>query len=173
MGGELAPFPRPARTAQGRGREADMGAVLIGAYPWIKALHIIAMVTWMAGLFYLPRLFVYHAERASPGSELSETLKIMERKLYRFIMAPGMMATWSFGILLALTPGIIEWGAGWFYVKLIAVLALSGFHGWLGRGLRDFAEDRNRLSGRRYRIMNEVPTLALILIVVMVVVRPF
>jgi putative membrane protein len=143
------------------------------AYPWIKALHIVALISWMAGLFYLPRIFVYHVERAPVGSETSETFKVMERKLLRLIMNPAMFATWGFGVLLALTPGIVDWGAGWFYVKLTAVAGLTLFHHWLGRRRRDFAADRNLVTGRRYRLMNEVPTLAVLIIVVMVVVRPF
>ncbi len=151
-----------------------MGAVLATLYPWTKTLHIVAMVAWMAGLFYLPRIFVYHAERAPGPGELSETFKVMEAKLMRVIMRPAMMATWSFGILLAATPGVVSWGSDvWIYVKLAAVLALSAFHDWLERRRRDFARDANRLGGRTYRAMNEVPTLLLLVIVTMVVVRPF
>lgn len=146
---------------------------LIAAYPWIKALHVVAVVSWMAGLFYLPRLFVYHAERATPGSEMSETFKVMERRLYRAIMQPAMVATWLLGLTLALTPGVVGWGSGWFHVKLAAVLALTGFHEWLGRRVRDFAGDRNRLTGRTYRLANEIPTVALVVIAIMVVVKPF
>jgi protoporphyrinogen IX oxidase len=148
--------------------------LLSALYPWTKALHIIAMVAWMAGLFYLPRLFVYHAERAEPGSELSETFKVMERRLLRAIMNPAMTATWLLGVALAATPGLVAWGHDfWMWVKLAAVGYLTWFHHWLGRRCRDFAADRNAVSGRRYRLMNEAPTLALIVIVVMVVVRPF
>ncbi|MFO1107307.1 MAG: protoporphyrinogen oxidase HemJ [Amaricoccus sp.] len=150
-----------------------MRSLLAEIYPWTKVGHILAVVTWMAGLFYLPRLFVYHAERAAPGTELSETFKIMEKRLLRQIMAPAMIATWIFGITLALTPGLVDWGSGWIYVKLGTVGGLSWFHHWLARRRKDFASDRNLISGRVYRLMNEVPTLALIVIVIMVVVRPF
>ena len=151
-----------------------MRDLLSGLYPWTKALHIIAMVAWMAGLFYLPRLFVYHAERAAPGSELSETFKVMERRLLRAIMAPAMAATWLLGLMLAATPGLVDWGHDlWIWVKLSAVLGLSWLNGWLARRVADFAADRNRVSGRTYRLANEAPTLALVVIVVMVVVRPF
>jgi uncharacterized integral membrane protein (TIGR00701 family) len=110
--------------------------ILVAAYPWIKSLHIVAMVAWMAGLFYLPRLFVYHSERASPGSEQSETFKIMERKLLRLIMNPAMAATWILGILLAITPGIVDWsGAGWIYVNLRAH-SVSSLAGIEAEGLR-------------------------------------
>jgi putative membrane protein len=148
--------------------------ILVTVYPWIKSLHIVAMVAWMAGLFYLPRLFVYHSERASPGSEQSETFKIMERKLLRLIMNPAMAATWILGILLAITPGIVDWsGAGWIYVKLLVVFGLTLFHHWLALRRKDFARDTNKVSGRTYRLMNELPLAGLLVIVVMVVVRPF
>jgi protoporphyrinogen IX oxidase len=144
------------------------------AYPWIKALHVIAVVSWMAGLLYLPRLFVYHAERGAPGSDLSEVFKVMELKLYRLIMRPAMIATWVLGLALAAMPGVIGWSSdGWIYVKLAAVLLLTWFHHWLGLRRKDFAADANTVSGRRYRLMNEVPTVALVVIVIMVIVRPF
>ena len=141
-------------------------------YPWTKAFHIISVIAWMAGMFYLPRLYVYHCE-VVPGTLESERFKIMERRLLRQIINPAMIATWIFGILLVLTPGIINWSAGWWWVKLTAVLLLSGFHGMLSRWRRDFLEDRNTRPQRFYRIANEVPTLLVIVIVVMVIVRPF
>jgi putative membrane protein len=151
-----------------------LSLMLVSAYPWIKSLHIVAMVAWMAGLFYLPRLFVYHSERASPGSEQSEVFKVMERKLLRLIMNPAMVATWVFGVLLALTPGLVDWsGAAWMYVKLLMVLGLTLFHHWLALRRKDFARDANKVSGRTFRLMNELPLAALVVIVVMVVVRPF
>jgi protoporphyrinogen IX oxidase len=144
------------------------------AYPWTKALHIISMTAWMAGLFYLPRLFVYHAERAGEGSELSETLKIMEEKLLRLIMNPAMIATWLFGILLLGTPGIVDWTRDlWIYPKLAAIGAITWLHHWLGLRRKEFLRDANTRTGRSYRLMNEVPTVALLIIVVMVIVRPF
>lgn len=145
---------------------------LAAAYPWIKACHIVSIVAWMAGLFYLPRLFVYHAEVVR-GSETSETFKVMERRLLRGIMNPAMVAVYVFGILLALTPGIVDWQSGWIYVKLTAVAGLTIVHHLLGLWRKDFAADRNRHSARFYRIVNEIPTLLLILIVVMVVAKPF
>lgn len=146
--------------------------VLAYVYPWTKAFHIIAMVAWMAGMLYLPRLFVYHCE-VSPGSRESERFKMMERRLLKQIVNPAMMATWFFGVLLVLTPGILDWSAGWWHVKLTAVLLMSGLHGAFSRWRRDFLEDRNRRSQRFFRIANEIPTLLLIVIVIMVVVRPF
>lgn len=147
---------------------------LAAAYPWTKTLHIVAMVTWMAGLFYLPRIFVYHAERASAPGELSETFKAMEVKLLRLIMNPAMIATWVFGLALVATPGVVSWGSDlWIYPKLAAVGVLTWFHHWLGLRRKDFLRDANTRSGRTYRLMNEVPTLLLLVIVTMVVVRPF
>ncbi|HXT82385.1 MAG TPA: protoporphyrinogen oxidase HemJ [Acetobacteraceae bacterium] len=146
-------------------------AALAWVYPWTKAFHIIAMVAWMAGMFYLPRLYVYHCD-TRPGSAESERFKVMEYRLLRQIINPAMIATWVFGIMLVLTPGIIDWSWGWWHVKLAAVLLMSGFHGALSRWRRDFLEDRNRRSQRFYRIANEVPTVLLIIIVIMVIVRP-
>jgi putative membrane protein len=141
-------------------------------YPWTKALHIISLIAWMAALLYLPRLFVYHCD-AVPGSEFSERLKVMERRLYKLIMTPAMIATFVFGIVLALTPGLVDWHRGWFHVKLLAVLLLAGFHGASGKWRRDFLQDRNRKSQRFFRIANEVPTVLMVVAVIMVVVQPF
>ncbi len=147
--------------------------LLAAAYPWTKTLHIVAMVAWMAGLFYLPRVFVYHAERASRPGELSEVFKVMELKLYKVIMTPAMLATWVFGALLIATPGVVDWAVDlWIYGKIGCVLALSWFHHWLGLRREDFAIDANRLSGRRFRAMNEVPTALLLVIVALVVIKP-
>ena len=141
-------------------------------YPWTKALHVVAMVAWMAGMFYLPRLYVYHCDTV-PGSAESERFKVMERRLFKQIINPAMIATWGFGIILVLTPGIIDWSWGWWHVKLFGVLLLSGFHGALSRWRRDFVQDRNMRSQRFYRIANEIPTALMLIIVVMVIVRPF
>src|SRR3546814_1604759 len=130
------------------------------------------LISWMAGLLYLPRLFVYHCAWPA-GSETSEQLKTMERRLLRLIMNPAMAATYVFGAALAFTPGIIDWSAGWFHVKLALVAVLTIAHHVFARRYRDLAADRNSRSGRYYRIANEVPTLTMIGIVLMVVVRPF
>ena len=145
---------------------------LADAYPWIKALHVISVIAWMAGMLYLPRLYVYHAGAAA-GSEMSETFKIMERRLLRAIVNPAMVATFLFGILLLGTPGIVDWGAGWIWVKLALVLAMAGFHGALARWRREFEADRNTRSAKFYRAMNEVPTLIFVAVVIMAVVKPF
>ena len=147
-------------------------AFLAPFYLWIKALHVISMVAWMSGMLYLPRLFVYHCEVAR-GSAESERFKVMERRLMRLIPNPAMIATWTFGILLVLTPGVIDWSAGWWHVKLLAVVLMAALHGELSRWRRGFLEDRNTRSQRFYRIANEVPTVLLLIIVVMVIVRPF
>lgn len=145
---------------------------LVGAYLWIKALHIASVIAWMAGLFYLPRLFVYHAERGRTGSELSETLKTMELNLLRLIMNPAMIAVWLFGLMMV-AAGVIDWSQGWVWVKAVLVIALTWFHHRLAAWRKDFAADRNLRSGRYYRIANEVPTLAMLVIVVMAVAEPF
>ncbi len=150
-----------------------LGDFLNTAYPWIKALHVISVISWMAGLFYLPRLFVYHAERAPEPGELSETFKEMERKLLKLIMNPAAAATWVFGLTLALTPGVIDWSEPWVHVKAALVVAMTVYHGALERWCKAFAEDRNRRSGRFYRLANEAPALLMIGIVVMVIARPF
>jgi putative membrane protein len=148
-----------------------MNAWLADAYLWIKALHIVSVVAWMAGMLYLPRLYVYHCA-AAPGGELSETLKTMERRLLRAIINPAMIATFVFGALLLATPGAVDWGAWWIWVKLVMVTAMAGVHGALARWRRDFEADRNRRPAKFYRIANEVPTLLLIAIVILAVVKP-
>jgi putative membrane protein len=146
--------------------------LLAAAYPWIKSAHILAVIAWMAGTLYLPRLYVYHA-MVTPASECAATFKIMERRLQRGIMTPAMVASLSFGALLAVTPGLVDWHRGWIWAKMVLVAGLAGYHGVLAKWRRDFAENRNRHSPRFFRIVNEVPTVLLIGIVVLVVVRPF
>ena len=141
-------------------------------YLWILSGHIISIIAWMAGMFYLPRLFAYHAE-AEVGSDQSETFKIMERRLLRAIINPAMGAAWIFGILLVLTPGVVDWTMGWPWVKATMVLALSGLHGLLSRWRRHFAGDRNVHTAQFYKRINEVPTVMMVVIVIMVVTKPF
>ncbi len=146
--------------------------LLAPAYPWTKAFHLIAVFAWMAGLFYLPRLYVYHTA-APVGGEPSETFKTMERRLLRAIMNPAMIAAWVLGITLVLTPGVVDWRAGWWHGKMAGFVAMTAFHMHLAAARRGFEADRRDRSGRHWRIANEAPTLLLVLIVIMVIVKPF
>ena len=139
-------------------------------YEWIKAVHVIAVISWMAGMLYLPRLFVYHVD-AEKGSVQSETFKVMERRLLKAIINPAMIVTWVLGLYLAWSGG--WYLSGWFHVKLVLVLAMSAVHGLFTRWVREFAQDRNTRSQKFYRIINEVPTVLMIGIVIMVIVKPF
>jgi putative membrane protein len=141
------------------------------AYPWIKAIHIMAVITWMAGLFYLPRLFVYHAEQSEPGDSRDQVFTVMEYKLYRFIMNPSIIVVWLFGLALVMTPGIVDWSFVWPWAKAVSVLGMTWFHMWLGKHRKAFAAGSNTLSGRNYRMMNEVPTILMFVIVISVVVK--
>ena len=150
-----------------------IGEYLAAAYPWTKSLHVISVIAWMAGLFYLPRLFVYHAEKVGTGTETDALFQTMEYRLLRAIMNPAMIATWVFGLGLVFTPGVVYWGDVWPWIKAAAVLVMTWFHHWLAWRRKDFAKGENTLSGRSYRIWNEVPTVLLIVIVVSVIARPF
>ncbi|WOH50917.1 protoporphyrinogen oxidase HemJ [Bradyrhizobium sp. sBnM-33] len=144
--------------------------ITITAYPWIKALHVIAVISWMAGMLYLPRLFVYHCE-AEVGSKQSETFKAMEWRLLKVIINPAMIIAWLAGLYMAWSG---HWyTSGWFHAKLTLVVILSGLHGFFSRWVRDFAADRNTRSQKFYRIINEVPTALMIFIVILVIVKPF
>lgn len=147
--------------------------ILIIGYPWIKSLHVISVIAWMAGLFYLPRLFVYHTERVELGSETDRMFKTMERRLLRAIMNPAMIATWIFGLALAFTPGIVDWSAVWPWTKAASVVGMTWFHHWLAKRRKDFQSGSNHLTGRQYRMMNEVPTVLLVVIVFSVIARPW
>lgn len=147
-----------------------MTDLLATLYPYVKSIHVLSVISWMAGLFYLPRLFVYHAERGVSGREPADSFVIMEDKLLRLIMRPAMIATWFSGLCLVLTPGIVDWSAGWPWVKAASVLGMTWFHGWCAAQRRQLVKGRS-LGGRRYRLMNEVPTLLLIAIVVSVIVK--
>lgn len=141
-------------------------------YEWLRALHIIAVISWMAGMLYLPRLFVYHAE-SEAGSDKSETFKVMERKLLKFIMNPAMITAWILGLsMIYANPGMLE-GQGWLHAKLLCVVLMSGVHGMLAGQVRKFAKDENTKSAKFFRILNEVPTVLMIAIVILAVVQPF
>jgi len=150
-----------------------MQTFLIAAYPWVLSLHIVSVISWMAGLFYLPRLFVHHTERVKTGTETDELFQMMERKLLRLIMNPAMIASWVFGLILVATPGIIDWGAIWPWAKAGAVLAMTWFHMWCARQRKNLATGQNSLTGVFFRKMNEVPTVLMIVIVFAVIARPF
>ena len=139
-------------------------------YLWLKVLHIISVIAWMAAMFYLPRLFVYHAETV-PGTPQSETFKVMERRLLKAIMTPAMISSWIFGLWVAYEGGFFS--SGWLHAKLTLVFVMSGLHGYLARCVRQFAADANTRSSRHYRIVNEVPTVLMVLIVILVVIKPF
>lgn len=146
--------------------------LLIALYPWIKAFHIMAVISWMAGLFYLPRLFVYHSEQGhTDDGAVHHVFQIMEDKLLRLIMTPAMIVTWCLGLMLVAIPGRVDWTAAWPYSKLVSVLAMTWFHFWLAARRKEFASGSNVRSGKCYRMMNEVPTVLMIIIVLSVVVR--
>lgn len=142
------------------------------SYLWVKAFHVVSIISWMAAMLYLPRLFVYHCE-AKPSGELSEKLKVMEYRLAKYIMTPAMIATYITGILLLLTPGLVIWSFGWIHAKIFLVLLLSGVHGLFLQYVKTFANDQNVRPQKFFRVLNEVPTLIMILIVIMVIVKPF
>lgn len=150
-----------------------MQSFLLDHYLWIKSLHVISVIAWMCGMLYLPRLFVYHVD-APKGSEWSETLKVMERKLMRFIMAPAAIATWLFGglMLYANWEGIMGSG-GWMHAKILLVVFMTGFHHMFSAWRKKFARDENVKTAKFFRVWNEVPTLAMIAIVILVIVKPF
>lgn len=139
-------------------------------YLWIKAFHIVAVISWMAGMLYLPRLFVYHTA-AEPGSQQAKTFEVMEHRLLTYIMTPAMAVTWILGVVLMLQGGWMT--AGWLHAKLVLVLAMSALHGFLGRWARDFRAGRNTHSQKFFRLINEIPTILMIVIVILVVVKPF
>jgi putative membrane protein len=149
-----------------------MADFLTEIYPWTKSLHVISVIAWMAGLFYLPRLFVHHTEKVEVGSETDKLFQMMEMKLLRVIMNPAMISTWVFGLALMFTPGVVDWSEGWPWIKAIAVLGMTWFHLWLSLRRKEFVTGKNTRTGRTYRLMNELPTVFMIVIVIMVIARP-
>lgn len=147
--------------------------LLTSFYPWIKSLHVISVISWMAGLFYLPRLFVHHVEQAGFEGNTHRVFEVMELKLLRIIMNPAMVATWVFGLLLAFTPGIVDWSAFWPWIKAAMIIAMTWFHHWLGLRRKEIRDGTCVVTGRQFRLMNEVPTVLMIVIVVMIIARPF
>lgn len=143
--------------------------MLAGGYLWLKALHVISVIAWMAGIFYLPRLFVYHVEAGK--KPIVATFAIMERRLLRAIMTPAMIATWLFGLLLVLVPGVVDWASAWPWVKAGCVLGMTAFHMWLAGQRKALSAGQCTVSSRGFRAMNEVPTLLMVLIVIAVIVK--
>ncbi|MFW8633905.1 CopD family protein [Cribrihabitans pelagius] len=149
----------------------DLGDLMHSLYPYAKSLHIMAVLSWMAGLFYLPRLFVYHVEQAEKVNDAKPIFLEMQEKLLRVIMRPAMYVSWAAGLFIVLTPGIVDWSYIWPWTKGAAVIAMTWFHHWLLMRHRDFQAGRNQLSGRRFRLMNEVPTVLMVIIVVSVIFK--
>lgn len=149
-----------------------MNQIFLDHYLWLQSLHIISVIAWMAGMLYLPRLYVYHV-KAGKGGELSETLKIMERRLLRFIMNPAMIATFLFGLLMIYANPAVMTSGGWMHAKLLLVLLMAGVHGMFAKWRKDFANDKNQKTEKFYRVWNEVPTALMVIIVVLAVAKPF
>jgi len=145
---------------------------LVAIYPWAKAFHVMSVLAWMAGLFYLPRLFVYHTEAVKGGSETDALFQTMESRLLTIIMFPAMISAWIFGLCLVATPGVVDWSAGWAWAKAASVLAMTWFHFWCLAQQKKLATGSCSLTGRQMRMMNEVPTLLMIVAVVSIIVRP-
>lgn len=148
-----------------------MGMFLADIYPWTKSLHIVSVIAWMAGLFYLPRLFVYHVEVVGSGSDTDDLFQTMERRLLKAIMNPSMISTWFFGLLLVMTPGLVDWTMIWPWTKGLSVILMTWFHMWLAARRKEFVSGANTLTGRRYRMMNEFPTILMLIIVFSVVMK--
>ena len=149
-----------------------MNELIVWLYPWLKVGHIISVIAWMAGLFYLPRLFVYHSEEIDEGSKGDKLFIKMEKRLLNIIMFPAMISSWIFGLFLYSIPGLVDWGLLWPWVKLLCVIFMTAFHLWLFKRQIDFEKGKNTVKGRTFRLMNEVPTILLFIIIIMVIVRP-
>lgn len=147
-----------------------MTELLITLYPWTKALHIVSVIAWMAGIFYLPRLFVHHVEQ-SINAEMRDTFQMMEKKLLKMIMNPASISTWVFGLMLIFTPGIVDWSMVWPWTKALAVIMMTWFHHWLAMRRKDLENGTNKVTGRQFRMMNELPTLLMVIIVFSVVIK--
>lgn len=152
-------------------RGAPMTDFLAVWYPWIKAGHVVSVIAWMAGLFYLPRLYVYHVEQVEKGSATDLMFQTMERRLLRGIIGPASISAWVFGLCLVFTPGIVDWGMVWPWTKAASVLGMTWFQHWLGWRRKDFVAGSNTVTGRQYRMMNELPTLLMLVIVASVIVK--
>lgn len=172
MAGDASPAVRAAVALAITAGAVGAAILLLGdrAYEWVKAAHVVAIISWMAGMLYLPRLFIYHCD-APKGSQQSETFKVMEQRLLHIIINPAMIFSWTLGLWLAWRAGFLM--SGWFHAKLLLALLLSGVHGYFSASVRRFAEDRNEKPARHWRIFNEAPTVLMIGIVVLVIVKPW
>ena len=148
-----------------------MNEFLLLIYPWTKTVHIISVISWMAGLLYLPRIMVYHVEKAVVGDEIDAIFQVMEQRLFKLIMTPAMISAWIFGLLLAITPRVINWSLSWPWLKLLAVVLLTAFHYWINARRKDFLRGENQLTSRHFRMLNEVPTVLMIIAVSAVVFK--
>ncbi|MDE0994752.1 MAG: protoporphyrinogen oxidase HemJ [Rhodospirillales bacterium] len=148
-----------------------MNEFLLLIYPWAKTVHIISIISWMAGLLYLPRIMVYHVEKAVVGDEIDAIFQVMEQRLFKLIMTPAMISAWIFGLLLAITPRVINWSLSWPWLKLLAVVLLTAFHYWINARRKDFLRGENQLTSRHFRMLNEVPTVLMIIAVSAVVFK--
>ena len=148
-----------------------MNEFLLLIYPWAKTVHIISVISWMAGLLYLPRIMVYHVEKAVVGGEIDAVFQVMEHRLFKLIMTPAMISAWIFGLLLAITPRVINWSLSWPWLKLLAVVLLTAFHYWINARRKDFLRGENQLTSRHFRMLNEVPTVLMIIAVSAVVFK--
>ena len=145
--------------------------ILSDYYLWVKSLHVVSVISWMAGIFYLPRLFVHHTEAVEIGSKTDVLFQMMERKLLYMIMRPAMYATWIFGLLMVAIPGVVDWSFAWPWVKAASVILMTGFHFWLAARRAEIAAGQNSRSGKHYRFANEVPTILMLFIVFSVVLK--
>ena len=148
-----------------------MNEFLLLIYPWAKTVHIISVISWMAGLLYLPRIMVYHVEKAVVGDEIDAIFQVMEQRLFKLIMTPAMISAWIFGLLLAITPRVINWSLSWPWLKLLAVVLLTAFHYWINARRKDFLRGENQLTSHHFRMLNEVPTVLMIIAVSAVVFK--
>lgn len=148
-----------------------VGDFLTDVYFWTKSLHIISVISWMAGIFYLPRLFVNHVEHATSGDKVDIVFQSMEDKLFRIIMTPAMLASWGFGLLLVFTPSIIDWHDIWPFLKFLSIIGMTLFHFWLGKCKNSFVDNQNIISSRTFRITNEIPTVLMVIIVFSVIFK--
>ena len=150
-----------------------MSGFVQSIYPWVKALHVASVIAWMAGLLYLPRLYVYHRERVESGSDTHKLFGLMESRLLRIVTTPAMLAAWATGLVLVSIPGVFDWSASWPWIKIAGVLTLTSFHFWLAAKRKELERGECATTGRQFRMLNELPAVLMLVIVAMVIARPF